>query len=229
MSIRDNLQAVMEAVSRAAGRSGRGETDVRIIAASKYVDAGRMLEAAEAGVRIFGENRVQEARDKMGAITWPEETSWHLIGHLQRNKAKLAASIFQMIHSVDNLALADALNRYARDAGVPLPVLVEINIGNEESKAGFSTDEASGAVSRIAGMEYLRVEGLMAIPPYSDNPEKVRPYFRMMRDLRDRMSREYPGIRELSMGMSSDFEVAVEEGATMVRLGTAIFGQRPVK
>lgn len=229
MSIRDNLQAVLEAISRAAGRSARSESEVRLIAASKYVETGRMLEAAEAGVRIFGENRVQEAKEKIGALIWPEGISWHFIGHLQRNKAKLAATIFSMVQSVDSLALAEALNRHTRDSGAPLSVLLEINIGNEESKSGFSPEEVPKALSRMAGLEYIRIEGLMAIPPYSGNPEEVRPYFRMMRRLRDSLRENHPGIRELSMGMSSDFEVAVEEGATMVRVGSAIFGQRPVK
>ena len=153
----------------------------------------------------------------------------HMVGHLQRNKAKLAASIFQMVQSVDSLALAERLNGFAEDSGTPLPVLMQVNIGGEESKSGFSPEEAFSAVSKMAAMGHLRIEGLMAIPPYSHNPEEVRPYFRRLRQMRDRMRENHPGIRELSMGMSSDFEAAVEEGATMVRVGSAIFGQRPVK
>ena len=229
MTVRDNVMAVREVIRRAAQSTGRAGSDIKLMAVSKTIDPARMLEAAEAGIRMFGENRVQEARSKRDAVDWPDDTIWHLIGPLQRNKSKLAVALFDMIQSVDSLEIAQHLNRHAGNAGVTLPVLIAVNLAGEPSKSGFNPDAVLSAALEISRMEHLRVEGLMAIPPYNDNPEDVRPYFRNLRYIKDKINDMGLHLSELSMGMSSDFEVAVEEGATIVRVGTAIFGRRRTK
>ncbi len=227
MSVRDNVAAVREAIERAAQVAGRAGSDVRLIAVSKKIDSAKMLEAAEAGIRIFAENRVQEARDKQESVRWPDNTVWHLIGSLQRNKSKLAAALFDMIQSVDSLEIAKSLDKHAGHAGVTLPVLIQVNLADEPSKSGFHPDTAvSAALEVFSSMEHLKIEGLMAIPPYCDNPEDARPHFRHLRRIKDKLNDSGLQLSELSMGMSSDFEIAIEEGATMVRVGTAIFGER---
>lgn len=225
MTIADHLQRVYEAIQAAASRGGRGEP-VALVAVTKTVPPDRIREAIAAGATIIGENRVQEAmlkRDEVG-----EGVAWHLIGRLQRNKARHAVRLFDLVHSVDSLPLAEALEAAALKADKVQEVLVEVKISPEETKAGVLPDDLPGFVESLATMPHLRVKGLMGIAPLLDTPERSRPYFRRLRALYDeaRGRRSGAGMTHLSMGMSSDFEVAVEEGSTMVRVGTAIFGSR---
>lgn len=227
MSITDNLKIVMDRIAAAAERSGRDPASVRLVAATKTVQPERIKEAVQAGVYIIGENRVQEAREKirlLGSIA-----SWHLIGTLQKNKAKYAVRLFDLIHSVDSLELAQELDRQAAKIGKVQDVLIEVNIAGEMSKSGVRADEAARLVSEAAGLKNISIRGLMTMPPYSEDPEDSRPYFRKLRELSAEIAGHgFSGVSmaELSMGMSGDFEVAIEEGATMVRVGTAIFGER---
>jgi pyridoxal phosphate enzyme (YggS family) len=220
--IRGNLERVQDAIARACGRAGRSPAEVLLIAVSKTVDVERIRLAVAAGVAALGENRVQEAREKIEILGRP--VPWHFIGHLQTNKAKDAARLFDWIHSVDGIDLARELDRRARALGRTLDVLLEVNVGEEPQKSGARPDEIKPLRDAMAGLGALRVRGLMAIPPAAADPEQSRPHFRRLRELRDGL-----GLEHLSMGMSADFEVAVEEGATMVRVGTAIFGPRPAR
>jgi pyridoxal phosphate enzyme (YggS family) len=184
--------------------------------------------AIEAGVTILGENYVQEARDKIADLM-DSPVSWHFIGHLQSNKAKYAVKLFDLIHSVDSLKLARELNKQAQKNGKIQQILVQVNISREETKSGISIDETMNLVNDISRLENLSIRGLMTMPPFFNQPEKVRPYFAALRDLRDQIQQNpTPNLSmdELSMGMTGDFEVAIEQGATMVRVGTAIFGER---
>ena len=217
--IRAGLMRVRERISAAAERAGRRPDDVLLIAVSKTVEAARVKEAIDAGVAALGENRVQEAKAKVAALGRP--VPWHLIGHLQTNKVKDALAIFDVIHSIDRLEVAREIERRAAGAGRPVDVLLEVNVANEATKSGFAPDAVAAALDAIGGMAHLKVRGLMAIPPVVERPEDSRLAFRALRALAERH-----GLRDLSMGMSGDFEIAVEEGATMVRVGTAIFGPR---
>ena len=220
--VRTNLQRVRERIARAAGRAGRRAEDVLLIAVSKTVEVERIREALAAGVPALGENRVQEARAKIAALGHP--VPWHLIGHLQTNKAKEALSLFDLIHSVDRPDLARECDRRANDRGRAVDVLLEVNVAGEASKGGVAPDAVGETLDELARLSYLRVRGLMAIPPPVERAEDSRQWFQALRKLGERH-----GLAELSMGMSGDFEVAIEEGATMVRVGTAIFGPRPQK
>jgi pyridoxal phosphate enzyme (YggS family) len=195
---------------------------VRLIAVSKTVPVERIRLAIAAGVAALGENRVQEARDKIETLGRP--VPWHLIGALQTNKAKDAVRLFDWIHSMDRLELARELDRRARALGRTVDVLVEVNVGEEPQKAGVRPPDIKPLLDAMVGLDGIRVRGLMAIPPAATDPAETRPHFRRLRELRDAA-----GLEHLSMGMSADFEVAVEEGATMVRVGTAIFGPRPAR
>ena len=230
MGVADNLRFVRERVTAAALRAGRDPARVRLMAVTKTVDDDRIREAIRAGVEIIGENYVQEARRKIEIMGAGDR--WHLIGHLQTNKAKYAVRLFGMIHSVDRLELAAELDRRAREAGRVMPILIEVNVGGEETKSGVPLSEAPALVRQAAGFMNLSVQGLMTMPPWSDDPEEVRPYFRTLRELAERIAAEtIPGVgmRELSMGTTGDYAVAVEEGATIVRIGRGIFGERPVR
>ncbi len=219
MSIAKNIAAVRGRIEAVCDRAGRPPDEVTLIAVSKGFSAEAVAEAFEAGQRDFRENRVQEAIEKIDALARLGMTQrWHLIGHLQSNKAKLAANRFAIIHSVDSLRLAEELSRRAER----LPIFLEVNAAQEASKFGFALREVSPALSAIAQLPHLEVRGLMTVAPLSDDPETVRPLFGELRQLRDAL-----GLQELSMGMTNDFETAIEEGATMVRLGRAIFGERP--
>ena len=220
LDIRANLQRIQDEIAAACRRAGRSPDDVRLIAVSKTVEVERIRLAIAAGVPALGENRVQEARDKIEALGRP--VPWHLIGSLQTNKAKDAVRLFDWIHSVDRLELATELDRRARALGRTVDALIEVNIGDEPQKGGARAQELKPLLDAMVGMSGLRVRGLMTIPPIVEDPEQTRPYFRRLRELRDAA-----GLEHLSMGMSADFTVAVEEGATMVRVGTAIFGPRP--
>jgi len=218
--IRGNLERVNALIADACRRAGRSPADVLLVAVSKTVPADRVRLALEAGVAALGENRVQEAKEKIEVLGHP--VPWHLIGHLQTNKARDAARLFDWIHSLDRLELAKELDRRARAAARTLNVLIEVNLGEEPQKGGARPGELKPLLDSVAGLDALRIRGLMAIPPAAANPEETRPYFRRLREMRDAA-----GLEHLSMGMSADFEVAIEEGATMVRVGTAIFGARP--
>lgn len=219
LDIQGNVDRVREAIARACARAGRSPREVLLIAVSKTVDLDRIRAAVAAGIDALGENRVQEARDKIAALDRP--VPWHLIGPLQTNKARDAVRLFDWIHSVDRLELARELDRRARAEGRQVRALLEVNVGEEPQKAGAHPAEAKRLLEAMAALDAVRVQGLMAIPPAVDAPEAARPFFRRLRELRDQL-----GLEHLSMGMSADYEVAIEEGATMVRVGTAIFGPR---
>jgi len=222
--IRENYIRVMERIEKAARRVGRDQKEVKLVAVSKTVEVDRIKEAIEAGVSILGENYVQEAQKKIEEIG--RLVAWHFIGHLQSNKAKYAVRLFDMIHSIDSLALAEELNRRAEQVGQVAKVMIEVNISGEATKFGTDEEKVFSIVRRILNLGHLSLEGLMTMPPYFDLPEMSRPYYNKLRELKERMVREGIPLKELSMGMSNDFEIAIEEGATYVRVGTAIFGER---
>ncbi len=227
MPIADNFKTIIDRITAAAKRVGRDPGAIRLIVVTKTVDLERIREAVNAGALVLGENRVQEARDKieqLGTIA-----RWHLIGRLQSNKAKYAVKLFDMIHSVDSIELAREIDKQAARIGKIQDVLIEVSIAGEEAKAGATIEGVRDLVKEAATLNNISIKGLMTIPPFLDDPEEVRHYFRTLRELAASIEREsIPNVfmRELSMGMSGDFEVAVEEGATMVRVGSAIFGER---
>lgn len=228
MGLADNLRSVRARIAEAARRAGRDPGRVRLMAVTKTVDDDRIREAIVAGVEIIGENYVQEARRKIEAMGAGDR--WHLIGRLQTNKAKYAVRLFGMIHSVDRLELAAELDRRAREAGRIVHVLIEVNIGGEKTKSGVPLADAPALVRQVARFTNLSVQGLMTMPPWCDDPEEARPYFRALRELAERIDAEaIPGVamHELSMGTTGDYPVAVEEGATIIRIGRGLFGERP--
>jgi pyridoxal phosphate enzyme (YggS family) len=232
MSIADNVAEIRERITRAATRVGRDPNSITLMAVSKTVEPERIKEAYDAGLSVFGENRVQEFEGKSAALSELKDAGWHVIGHLQSNKAKKAAELFHAVDSVDSLRLAEKLNQAAAEAHKKLEVLIEIKVGQEESKAGIPLDspELESILAAAPKLESLQIRGLMTVPPFTEDPEGARPYFRLLRDLRDKIAaRKLPNVEmdTLSMGMSHDFEVAIEEGSTCVRVGTAIFGARP--
>jgi pyridoxal phosphate enzyme (YggS family) len=221
-----NLADISGRIAAAAQRANRDPASVRLVAVSKTHPAGAVAAAAAAGQHVFGESRVQESRDKIPAC--PAGLEWHFIGHLQKNKVRQALPLFSFFHSVDSTALAEAINRIAGETGKPVDGLLEVNVSGEESKYGFTPDQLRAELPALAKLPHLRIRGMMTMAPYSDNPEDARPVFRTLRELRDELqsTHGYP-LPELSMGMSGDFEPAVEEGATLVRVGSSIFGARP--
>lgn len=230
-SVVKNLAEVRERIAAAARSAGRLPEEIALMAVSKTFPAGIIREAYQAGQRLFGENRVQEFADKAGALQALPDAEWHMIGHLQTNKAAKAAELFNAVDSVDSLRLAEKLNAAAEKAGKRLPVLIEINVGGEAAKSGVAPDspELEQLLAAAPQLTALKFRGLMTIPPFSDDPQQARPYFRRLRELRTQIAaRHLPAVNldVLSMGMSHDFEVAIEEGSTCVRLGTAIFGER---
>jgi pyridoxal phosphate enzyme (YggS family) len=230
MTIAQNLAHMHERITQAASRAGRSPDEVQLMAVSKTVSPESIREACAAGQRLFGENRVQEFISKIGPLSGLELT-WHFIGHLQSNKAAKAVELFDAVDSIDSLRLAERLSAAAEQQSRTLPVLIELNLGGEESKAGVPPDSpALEQILQAAGrLGHIQIIGLMTVPPYSDNPEDARPYFRRLRQIGNAIAaRNLPHVRmdQLSMGMSHDFEVAIEEGSTCVRLGTAIFGRR---
>jgi pyridoxal phosphate enzyme (YggS family) len=227
MPVPENFKMVMDRIASAAKRAGRAPSSVRLVTVTKTVDHERIRQAVSAGAAILGENRVQEAKEKIEALG--NIAHWHLIGHLQTNKAKYAVRLFDLIHSVDTLELAKELDKQAAKTGKVQDILIEVNIAGEASKAGMAVKGVPALVRETARLKHLRVRGLMTMPPYSENAEDSRPYFRVLRELTEALAQEnIPGVslQELSMGMSGDFEVAIEEGATLVRVGAAIFGER---
>ena len=231
MSISENIDAVCERVAVAARRAGRRPEEVALMAVSKTHSAERIREAYDAGLRLFGENRVQEFAGKSAAITDLAGAEWHMIGHLQTNKAGKAAELFSGVDSVDSVKLAEKLDAGARALGKKLSVLIEVNVGGEAAKSGVAPEslELEELLLAAARFEALSFRGLMTVPPFTDDPAEARPYFRRLRALRDAIAaRKHPAVTMdvLSMGMSHDFEVAIEAGSNCVRVGTAIFGER---
>ncbi|MBI5589404.1 MAG: YggS family pyridoxal phosphate-dependent enzyme [Deltaproteobacteria bacterium] len=228
LEIPRNLKAVQRRIAETCARCGRDLDAVRLVCVTKTMSAETVRLAIQAGATLFGENYIQEAREKCGTLAdYP--VLWHFIGHLQTNKAKYAVKLFDLIHTVDSLHLATELDREARKIGKVQKILIQVNIGKEASKSGIDAESAETLLRSLAAFPNLSVRGLMVIPPFFDEPERVRPYFRGLRELRDSLNK--PGIGginldELSMGMTGDFEAAIEEGATLVRIGTAIFGER---
>lgn len=229
-SIAANLERVGEGVLRAAKRAGRSADEITIVAVSKTFPADTIRAAHDAGLRHFGENRIQEFETKQATQLGFADAVWHFIGHLQSNKAYRAVQLFDRIDSIDSIGLAHKVNAAAAEAVKRLPVLIEVKLGDEEAKSGVRENELRALAEAIRGLAHLELHGLMTVPPYADDPEGARPYFRKLRELRDGLSRELVlELPFLSMGMSHDFEVAIEEGATEIRIGTALFGERPAK
>jgi PLP dependent protein len=226
--ISQNLQEIQQRLREAAQRAGRDPAGVRLVAVTKTVGLSRLQEAVAAGHTLFGENYVQEAKAKIAALG--PGLTWHFIGHLQSNKARAAVELFDLIHSVDRLRLAQALDQAASRLDRVQNILLQVNLAGEQSKSGAAPEDVQDLLSDIGKMPHLRVLGLMTMPPWFPDPEEARPYFRALRELRDRLrglDLVDGALAELSMGMTGDFEAAVAEGATLVRIGTAIFGRRP--
>ena len=224
-SIAESLERVREQIARAAAKVGRAADEIELVAISKTHPADKVREAIEAGQILFGESRVQEARAKIPDL--PSNLRWHFVGHLQKNKIRHALPLFEMIHSVDSLGLAQEINRIAEEEGMHPRVLLEVNVAGEGSKFGFSPDKLREQMEELLALPRLSILGLMTIPPLGEEPEASRKYFGQLRKLRDGLQTEFRlDLAQLSMGMTQDFAVAVEEGATLVRVGTAIFGER---
>jgi pyridoxal phosphate enzyme (YggS family) len=225
--VRERIEQVRRRIAEAAGRSGRDPNDVQLVAVTKAVAVSQIREALDAGLKVFGENRIQEAKGKVALLSSPS-IQWHLVGTLQTNKSKLAVELFELIHSLDSVKLAASMDRHGAALRKQVRALIEVNLEGESDKSGLHESELLPLLQACRAYAHLTIEGLMAIPPFHRNPQDVRPYFRRLRLLRDRAADTHPDfrLRHLSMGMSNDFEVAIEEGATLVRIGTAIFGNR---
>jgi len=225
--VRERIEQVRRRIAEAAGRSGRDPNDVQLVAVTKAVAVSQIREALDAGLKVFGENRVQEAKGKVALLSSPS-IQWHLVGTLQTNKSKLAVELFDLIHSLDSVKLAACMDRHGAALRKQVRALIEVNLGGESDKSGLHESELLSLLQTCRAYAHLTIEGLMAIPPFHRNPQDARPFFRRLRLLRDEAADTHPDyrLRHLSMGMSNDFEVAIEEGATLVRIGTAIFGNR---
>ena len=225
--VRERIEQVRRRIAHAASRSGRDPNDVQLVAVTKSVAVSQIREALDAGLKVFGENRIQEAKGKVALLSSPS-IQWHMVGTLQTNKSKLAVELFELIHSLDSVKLAASMDRHGAALRKQVRALIEVNLGGESDKSGLHESELLPLLQACRAYAHLTIEGLMAIPPFHGNPQDVRPYFRRLRLLRDRAADTHPDfrLRHLSMGMSNDFEVAIEEGATLVRIGTAIFGNR---
>jgi pyridoxal phosphate enzyme (YggS family) len=222
-----NYQQVLTRMNEAVARCGRNPKEIKLLAAAKSQSVEAMRAAIAAGVTLIGENYVQEAADKQKLIA--DSVEWHMIGHLQRNKVKMAMELFDVIESLDNLALARELDKEGAKRGKTIRAFVEVNLGGEESKSGIAKDQLTSMFVELGKLAHLRIEGLMTVPPFRENLEEVRLYFRELRELRDSLAALHLSnvdLKELSMGMTHDYTVAVEEGATIVRIGTALFGPR---
>ncbi|VFQ47368.1 YggS family pyridoxal phosphate-dependent enzyme [Desulfoluna butyratoxydans] len=226
--MKDRIERIEKQIREAAEKAGRNPDEIRLVAVSKIKPAEMVREARDAGQTIFGENYIQEAVAKIEEVG-DDSIEWHFIGHLQSKKSKYAAGVFTLIHSVDSLKLAKEINKQAAKKEVVQPILIQVNTSGEESKSGTTAEEVIELVREVASLENVAIKGLMTMPAFFDDPEGARPYFRQLRLIKDRIEAlGIPGVemKELSMGMSGDFEVAIEEGATLVRVGTAIFGAR---
>lgn len=227
--MKDRIQKIESQIRMAAGKAGRSAGSVRLVAVSKTKPAEMVKKAMEAGQRLFGENYIQEATEKIEEIGRNGGIEWHFIGHLQSKKAKYATGTFALIHSVDSLKLATEIDKQAAKRGIVQPILIQVNTSGEETKSGTSDEEAIALIREVAKLDHVAIHGLMTMPAFFDDPEGARPYFRQLRLLKERIDAlAIPGVMmtELSMGMSGDFEVAIEEGATLIRVGTALFGSR---
>lgn len=225
--IADNILSVKERIEKAALKAGRAPGDIKLVAVSKRIGVEEIRDAISTGATILGESYVQEAKEKIEEIG--HHVQWHMIGHLQTNKVKQAISLFDMIHSVDRIGLAKEIDKRAKQSGKRVSVLIQVNISHETTKSGIERDSAISLVSEITNLTNIKAEGLMTMPPYFDDPEYARPYFKSLRELKEEIERKRfvnISMKELSMGMSNDFEIAIEEGATIIRVGTAIFGER---
>ena len=225
----NNLKEIYRKMAHAAMKVGRESSEVMLIAVTKNVNIDVIRKAVDVGLREFGENRVQEAQGKVKSDelkVMNERLNWHLIGHLQKNKVKAAVELFDLIQSVDSIELAEIISKQAESVNKTQRILLQVKLSDEESKHGILKENIIEFLSGVVHLGNLQVEGLMTIPPYFDDPERVRPFFRELRELKDKAVQAGFGLSELSMGMSNDFEIAIEEGATMVRVGTAIFGER---
>jgi PLP dependent protein len=226
MEFAANINAIQQRIEAACARAGRAAGSVTLVAVTKGQPPEVVGEAAKLGLRLFGENKVQEAKAKIPLC--PDRLRWHMIGHLQTNKCRDAVELFEMIQSVDSLHLAEEINKRAEQAAKTLPVLLEVSAVGEASKFGYRPEQLLAELSRLNALPRLEIHGLMTVPPWTPDPEKVRPVFREMRELKERCEQLLGApLPHLSMGMTGDFEVAIEEGATMVRIGTALFGERP--
>jgi PLP dependent protein len=227
-SVAENLERVREQIAGAAAKGGRAVDEIELVAITKTHPADKVREAIEAGQTLFGESRVQEARAKIPEL--PSNLRWHFVGHLQKNKIRHALPLFELFHSIDSLALAQDMNRIANEEGMHPRVLLEVNVAGEGSKFGFKPVTVRAEMESLLALPRLSIEGLMCIPPLAEEAEPSRPFFVQLRELRDALEKEFDlKLPQLSMGMTSDFPVAVEEGATLVRVGTAIFGERTKK
>lgn len=225
--VKENIASIKSRIKNAAEKSGRNFEDISLVAVTKTISPEIIQEAVNAGITFLGENKVQEARDKIDKIKGDVE--WHLIGHLQRNKVKMALELFSLIQSVDSFALAEEIQKRAQQMQKSIDILVQVNIGLEKTKYGINPANTENFIESIASFENLNIKGLMAIAPFKENPEDVRPYFRQMQSIFESIKQKSPKnveMQYLSMGMSNDFEVAIEEGSNMIRVGTAIFGAR---
>lgn len=227
MTIRERLEEIKRRINSAATRAGRDPSDILLLGVTKGIDTGRIREGIEAGIKTLGESRVQEALPKIKALG--RDVTWHFIGPLQRNKVKYIIGLFELIHSLDNMGLAEEIDKRYSQTNLVQKILVEVNVGGEESKHGVAPEDTVQFIKEIKGLRHLEICGLMTIPPFSEDPEDSRPYFRMLYELYKEVHRTFPDLRsfhDISMGMSNDFEIAIEEGATIVRIGTALFGGR---
>jgi hypothetical protein len=228
VDVASNYRMILQRIGEAAAKAGRKSEEIKLLGAAKSQSVALVRAAVAAGVRLIGENYVQEAQDKKQVIS--ERAEWHMIGHLQRNKAKVAVEVFDMIQSLDNIALARELDKEGGKRHKTVRALVEVNLGGEESKSGVAEHKVQELLQAAGEFSSLSIEGLMAVPPFCENPEDVRPYFKRLRELREGLGTlriANVDLKELSMGMTHDYTVAVEEGATIVRIGTALFGPRP--
>ncbi|MGH7889878.1 MAG: YggS family pyridoxal phosphate-dependent enzyme [Thermodesulfobacteriota bacterium] len=228
MGIAENLKRVQERIEKAALRAGRDSREIRLVAVAKGFAAERVVQAARCGIDNFGENYAQEFREKHDFVqkAFDKKIYWHFIGRLQRNKVKHLLGRVELIHSLDKLSVAEEINKRAEKADIKVPALIEVSLAGEEEKGGINPAQVEDFLAKLERFSLIEIRGLMAMPPLFDAPEMARPYFRRLKELRDKLKQRFPNLRELSMGMSGDFEVAIEEGATIVRIGTAIFGPR---
>lgn len=228
MDLESNLNSVREKIEKAAAKVGRNPSEINLVAVTKRFQPERIVEALEIGINTFGENYAQEFRDKYKILEelTDKKINWHFIGRIQKNKVKYIVGKADLIHSLDSLSVAQEIDKRAKRLGIKVPVLIEVDTGGEESKGGVSSSKLEEFLGELDELPALDVQGLMTMPPYFDDKERARPYFIKLREIRNSLITKFPGLRELSMGMSGDFEIAIEEGATIVRVGTAIFGER---
>jgi len=231
IGIKENLDLIREKINQAEYRSNRAPGSVKLLGVTKQVDTEKIVKAIESDHKSFGENYVQEFTAKYDILSkeYGDSLDWHFIGHLQKNKVKYIIDKVNLIHSLDKLSLAEELNKRAEGIDKKISVLVEVNLGEESSKSGISSNELEGFVENVSGFKNIKLSGLMTIPPYSENPEDSRPYYVKLRNMMEELNTTYKSLLELSMGMSNDYEVAIEEGTTIIRIGTAIFGERQKK